>query len=120
MYDDDDPLASSAAAFGGEDETPPWPTTPHTPGSPIPNLRRAPSASPLTPDGGPSNGPYGREPQIYGKPEPGIISPRDNVTSNGAKLEKTEPYLRVRITGLDRNRRDILIKFDAQVTSSTR
>ncbi|KAH9077026.1 hypothetical protein EDB83DRAFT_2644043 [Lactarius deliciosus] len=30
------------------------------------------------------------------------------------RLEKPEPYLRVRITALDRNRRDILVRFDAQ------
>lgn len=34
------------------------------------------------------------------------------------KFEKKEPYLRVRITGLDRNRRDILVKFDAQTNLS--
>ncbi|EIW82305.1 Phox-like protein, partial [Coniophora puteana RWD-64-598 SS2] len=37
---------------------------------------------------------------------------------NGTKFEKREPYLRVRITGLDRNRRDILFKFDAQTNLS--
>lgn len=60
-------------------------------------------------------GPFGREPQIYGQPEPGLISPAANKASNGQSFERSEPYLRVRITGLDRNRRDILIKFDAQV-----
>lgn len=60
-------------------------------------------------------GPFGREPQIYGQPEPGLISPATNRASNGQSFEKSEPYLRVRITSLDRNRRDILIKFDAQV-----
>ncbi len=58
-----------------------------------------------------------KEPQIYGQPEPGLISPEANKLSNGNKLEKTEPYLRIRITGLDRNRRDILIKFDAQAST---
>ncbi len=109
-----DPL-NSASAFGGSVETPPWPTTPH-PNSPIPNLRRASTPVPPTPDKGPTPGLYGKEPQIYGQPEAGLISPRDTVGSNGTKYEKTEPYLRVRITGLDRNRRDILIRLDAQVT----
>ncbi|TFK43664.1 Vps5 C terminal like-domain-containing protein [Crucibulum laeve] len=113
-----DPLGSTAAAFGGEDETPPWPTTPHTPNSPIPNLRRATPPIPATPDKGPTPGLYGKEPQIYGQPDAGLISPRETVGSNGTKYEKPEPYLRVRITGLDRNRRDILVKLDAQTNLS--
>lgn len=112
-----DPLHSTAAVFGGtteEPNTPPWPTTPHSAGSPVPNLRRA-SPVPPTPDKGPTPGIFGREPQIYGQPEAGLISPRETVGSNGVQYEKPEPYLRVRINGLDRNRRDILVKLDAQV-----
>lgn len=112
-----DPLSSTSSVFGGTDsqDTPSWPTTPHPPGSPIPNLRRALTPVPPTPDKGPSPGLYGKEPQIYGQPEAGLISPRDTVGSNGVNYEKAEPYLRVRINGLDRNRRDILVKLDAQV-----
>lgn len=116
-----DPLSST---FGEDNTTlaPPWPTTPHSPFDPIPNLPR-PSSRPVTPQPGgtperpaPVNtGLYGREPQIYGQPEPGLISPRVTTGSNGTNFEKREPYLRVRITGLERNRRDILVKFDAQV-----
>ncbi|KAF8974173.1 Vps5 C terminal like-domain-containing protein [Flammula alnicola] len=115
-----DPLHSTASVFGGTDdpETPPWPTTPHSPGSSIPNLRRAVSPVPPTPDKGPSPGLYGKEPQIYGQPETGLISPRETVGSNGVKYEKAGPYLRVRINGLDRNRRDILVKLDAQTNLS--
>ncbi|KAG6880163.1 hypothetical protein C0992_004615 [Termitomyces sp. T32_za158] len=109
-----DPLGSTASVFAdNSDDVPPWPTTPHPPNSPISNLRRA-SPLPQTPDNGPALSIYGREPQIYGQPEAGLISPRETVGSNGTKYEKAEPYLRVRITGLDRNRRDILMKFDAQ------
>jgi hypothetical protein len=104
-----DPLVS-----GFEDSTPPWPTTPHTPNQHIPNLRRASPAPPPL-DSGPAPGLYGKEPKIYGQQEPGLVSPKDNVTSNGQKLDKPEPYLRIRITGMDRNRRDILVKLDAQV-----
>jgi hypothetical protein len=104
-----DPLVS-----GFEDSTPPWPTTPHTPNQHIPNLRRASPAPPPL-DDGPAPGLYGKEPKIYGQQEPGLVSPKDNVTSNGQKLEKPEPYLRIRITGMDRNRRDILVRLDAQV-----
>jgi hypothetical protein len=63
-----------------------------------------------------TDGLYGREPKIYGQPEPGLVSPQTTVGSNGTKYEKMEPYLRVRITGMDRNRRDILFKLDAQVS----
>jgi len=110
-----DPLSNTSSVFGGteNDDTPPWPTTPHTPAS-IPNMPRA-SPIPPTPDKGPSPGLYGKEPQIYGQPDAGLISPRETVGSNGTKYEKPEPYLRVRINGLDRNRRDILVKLDAQV-----
>jgi hypothetical protein len=62
-----------------------------------------------------SPGLYGKEPQIYGQVEPGLVSPSVTTASNGARMDRTEPYLRVRITALDRNRRDILVRFDAQV-----
>ncbi|KAF7792889.1 hypothetical protein EIP86_003990 [Pleurotus ostreatoroseus] len=117
-----DPLSSTF----GEEPPPPWPTTPRTPNTPIPNLPR-PSrpVTPVTPEkagdaaaAGPGGGLYGRQPQIYGQPEPGLVSPTVTTGANGAKYERNEPYLRVRITGLDRNRRDILIKFDAQTNLS--
>ncbi|KAJ7653474.1 Vps5 C terminal like-domain-containing protein [Mycena rosella] len=113
-----DPLSSGG--FGDDALNPPWPSTPHTPNSPIPNspLRRASTPVPPTPDKGPSLGPFGKEPQIYGQPESGLISPREAVGPNGSNYEKPEPYLRVRITGLDRNRRDILVKLDAQTNLS--
>lgn len=93
-----DPLSSTF----GEEPQPPWPTTPRTPNTPIPNLPRPssrPSSRPQTPDGRNTGW---------------------NATTgaNGVKYEKAEPYLKVRITGLDRNRRDILVKFDAQTNLS--
>ncbi|KAI0660799.1 Vps5 C terminal like-domain-containing protein [Cubamyces menziesii] len=100
-------------------DEPPWPTTPHSPNEPIPNLPRpSPSHHASTESRGPPAGLYGKEPQIYGQPEPGLISPRINTSSNGVPFERREPYLRVRITSLDRNRRDVLIKFDAQTNLS--
>ncbi|KAI0082356.1 hypothetical protein K474DRAFT_1585376 [Panus rudis PR-1116 ss-1] len=110
-----DPLSSTF----GEEPAPPWPTTPHSPHDPIPNLPRPSNSRPETPEKlHTASSIYGREPQIYGQPEPGLISPRVTTGSNGTKYEKLEPYLRVRITGLDRNRRDILVKFDAQTNLS--
>ncbi|EMD40944.1 hypothetical protein CERSUDRAFT_149507 [Gelatoporia subvermispora B] len=99
------------------EEEPPWPTTPHSPHSPIPNLPR-PSSRIDTSDRSNAGGLYGREPQIYGQPEPGLVSPSITTASNGTRFERAEPYLRVRITGLDRNRRDILVKLDAQTNLS--
>ncbi|OAX44021.1 hypothetical protein K503DRAFT_679743 [Rhizopogon vinicolor AM-OR11-026] len=115
-----DPLSSTSSIFAnGNTDTPPWPTTPHEPNSPIPNLRRAsPSPSSQASHKTESDGLYGREPKIYGQPEPGLVSPQTTVGSNGTKYEKMGPYLRVRITGMDRNRRDILFKLDAQTNLS--
>ncbi|KAH9943262.1 Vps5 C terminal like-domain-containing protein [Epithele typhae] len=96
-------------------EEPPWPTRPHDPSDVIPNL---PRPSPNHESRGPPAGLYGKEPQIYGQPDSGLISPRINPASNGTNFERKEPYLRVRITTLDRNRRDVLIKFDAQTNLS--
>ncbi|KAG7096701.1 hypothetical protein E1B28_004115 [Marasmius oreades] len=113
-----DPLSSNNSTWGGNDEQPPWLPTSHAPNSPIPDLQRAPSPVPPTPDKGPAPGIYGKEPKIYGQPEAGLISPRETVGSNGKSFEKPVPYLRVKVSGLDRNRRDILFKLDAQTNLS--
>jgi hypothetical protein len=103
--------------FGGEDLAPGWPTTPHPVGEPIPGMPRP--ATPRVPSATASDlkGPTtpGREPQVYGAPDPGLVSPRTTTASDGASFERSGEYLRVRITGLDRNRRDVLVRFDAQV-----
>lgn len=110
-----DPLSSSAA-FGGDDEAEAWgESAPQSPIAFVPESGRASPPVPATPDKGPSEGIYGRDAQIYGQPDAGLISPRETVNSNGKSYEKPEPYLRVRITGMDRNRRDILVRLDAQV-----
>jgi hypothetical protein len=111
MYD---PLNESGG-FGTDDLSPGWPTTPHPAAGTIPNMPRASRPTTPTPSTasdlrGPPT-PAGREPQIYGQPEAGLLSP----AANGARFEKQGPYLRMRITGLERNRRDVLIRFDAQV-----
>jgi hypothetical protein len=97
---------------------PSWPTTPHSPLSQA-IMPKPSSPRPQTPEKQPqmptNTNPYGREPQIYGQPGAGLISPQANAGTNGQKFEKNEPYLRVRITSLDRNRRDVLVRLDAQV-----
>lgn len=112
MYD---PLASTPAspfASSSSAQTPPWPTTPHSPEL-EPTFGRRPNP-PDTLTRAPYD-PNPREPRIYGQQEPGLISPSSNTLSNGSNLERLEPYVRIRLTALDRNRRDILIRFDAQV-----
>lgn len=102
-----DPLASDTSAFaaasawGGASPTPSRSPSPETP-------RRSSTLppAPQTPD---------KTPQIYGAPDPGLIAP-SNSAVNGERLERSDQYLRVRITGLDRNRKDILIRLDAQVS----
>jgi hypothetical protein len=112
-----DPLSESATPFANDDLNPSWPTSPHDSSSSSPHPDLSSSLAPTTRHKGTGEGLYGKEPQIYGQPEPGLLS--QTVGSNGTKFEKTEPYLRVRITGLDRNRRDILVRFDAQVSSAS-
>ncbi|QRV72891.1 vacuolar protein sorting-associated protein [Ceratobasidium sp. AG-Ba] len=112
----DDPLGTSP--FASAPSLPAWPSTPHSPNSPGPQPTLPRPASPLPPSQIIGTGPYGREPQIYGQPTPGLISPQANTTTNGAKLERDGQYLRVRITGLDRNRRDIIVRIDAQTNLS--
>lgn len=113
-----DPLdPSSSSSFINDDAlNPPWPTSPHAPDS-VPSIFGISSVSAAL-ENGPSPGIYGKDARIYGQPEPGLISPRDHKGMNGTIYEKREPYLRVRITGLDRNRRDILIKLDVQTNLS--
>ncbi|KAG9045479.1 Vacuolar protein sorting-associated protein 17 [Tulasnella sp. UAMH 9824] len=121
MYD---PLAnafanSSSSSSSQTAPAPAWPATSHNPFAdgvilPKPSSPKPPGTPEKPPhtglQGGPAN-PYGKEPQVYGQPPSGMVSPQNN--GNG-KFERGEPYLRVRITGLDRNRRDILVRLDAQ------
>ncbi|EJU06605.1 hypothetical protein DACRYDRAFT_74130 [Dacryopinax primogenitus] len=96
MYD---PLGSEAAA-------PTWgsPTHSRSPSPEAPRRSAPLPPAPLITD---------KIPQIYGQPEPGLITPQNSAV-NGERLERPDQYLRVRITALDRNKKDILIRLDAQ------
>lgn len=48
-----------------------------------------------------------REPRTYGEPVPALAEPT---------RQPTAPYLRVRIAGVDRNRKDLLVRFDTSVS----
>ncbi|KAG8986443.1 Vacuolar protein sorting-associated protein 17 [Tulasnella sp. JGI-2019a] len=116
MYD---PLNEGfATSTSSSNSTLGWPSTPHNPFADGAILPRPSTPKPQPPNPNdkpalqqPPLSPFGKEPQIYGQPSPGLVSPNNN---GNTKHEKTEPYLRVRITGLDRNRRDILVRLDAQ------
>ncbi|KAG8903111.1 Vacuolar protein sorting-associated protein 17 [Tulasnella sp. 403] len=109
-----DPLNESFATGASSTVAAPWPTTPHNPfadGAILPKPSSPKPPTPEKPATAPPPNPYGKEPQVYGQPGQGLVSPQNN---GSTKYDKAEPYLRVRITGLDRNRRDILIRLDAQ------
>ncbi|WVQ64286.1 uncharacterized protein L199_002448 [Kwoniella botswanensis] len=63
---------------------------------------------------------YSREPKVFGAPGLGLVSPpptsKDGMMKSSittAAKEPPSPFLRVRIGGLERNRKDLLIRFDA-------
>ena len=69
-----------------------------------------------------------REGKIFGAPGLGLVSPPAESSSQAANVsnaskegntkekEKVGLFLRVRIGGLERNRKDLLIRFDASVS----
>ncbi|KAF7965075.1 hypothetical protein HWV62_688 [Athelia sp. TMB] len=113
MSDLFDPLSPSP--FANEPSASAWAQEAPAPAPMVTNGAPASPPPEPTPLPAPSDGLYGKEPRIYGQPEPGLISPEKAAAADGTPLAKPEPYLRVRITALDRNRRDILLRFDAQV-----
>lgn len=81
-----------------------------------------------------------REPKVFGAPSMGLISPLPTASDasrpgagagtgtgegssstggggvGGGRGERVGPYLRVKIGGLERNRKDLLVRFDASVS----
>ena len=59
-----------------------------------------------------------REPKIFGLPSPSLVSPlpRESGSGSGVQPKRAPPHLRVRISGLERNRKDLLVRFDASVS----
>ena len=77
------------------------------------------STSNLIPPGQPASSPF-REPKVFGAPTPGLVSPPLDGQGGGRSQSPTRGrqeggYLRVRIGALERNRKDLLIRFDANV-----
>ncbi|WWD22668.1 hypothetical protein CI109_107161 [Kwoniella shandongensis] len=98
-----DPLASSNI-------NPSWSNSPETPTNALPQpQRRSPS-------------PPAREPKVFGAPGLGLVQPpvqASDASGSGSgsggrgPIVAPAPFLRVRIGALERNRKDLLIRFDA-------
>ncbi|KAL1407271.1 Vacuolar protein sorting-associated protein 17 [Vanrija albida] len=73
---------------------------------PAPSLSAPPVQPPAPPS--PSSSTHIRDPQVYGDPGTTIMS-----SPTASQSDRPAPYLRVRIGGLDRNRKDLLIRYDA-------
>lgn len=52
--------------------------------------------------------------QVYGQPRPSLMSPSSLQASKPSTLA---PFLRVKISTMERNRKDLLVRFDASVSS---
>ena len=60
-----------------------------------------------------------RDPRTYGVQPPSMISPSTALgpssADQDAPLQPTGPYIRVRLGAMDRNKKDLLIRFDLSV-----
>jgi hypothetical protein len=64
-----------------------------------------------------------RPPKVYGSPAMAMFDPTltpldgsEEVEGKGKGRQREKGFLRVRIVGLERNRKDLLIRFDASVS----
>ena len=114
---------------------PPWLTSPDMHSRALPPSPRSPivpgQSQSLLASRGPSlpnvGGSGWRDPQMLGVPGLGLMDPPEDggsgsslpsgTTSGGREglKESARPYLRVWVGGLERNRKDLLIRFDASV-----
>lgn len=69
-------------------------------------LSPAAAAPPLSATGG-----YTRDPKIFGMPSASLTAPAAGAAHNGSST----PFIKIRIGGLERNRKDLLVRFDASV-----
>ncbi|KAK8844778.1 hypothetical protein IAR55_006628 [Kwoniella newhampshirensis] len=102
-----DPLASSNI-------NPSWSNSPETPTNPLPppSIQQQPPSPPSSSSTLTST--FAREPKVFGAPGLGLVQPPENGAS-GSGNGRAGPalFLRVRIGALERNRKDLLIRFDA-------
>lgn len=74
----------------------------------------APRANPTSPQAQQSPTSI-REPRVYGDPGTALTDPASSSAGGAASREPQAPFLRIRIAGLERNRKDLLVRFDANV-----
>jgi hypothetical protein len=92
------------------------PRTPRTT-SYLSHARNKSAARPQSPTPSiPASSPF-REPKVFGAPGMGLANPDASGSMSPRKEKGKEgPFLRVRIGVLERNRKDLLIRFDANVS----
>ncbi|ORX35138.1 hypothetical protein BD324DRAFT_634023 [Kockovaella imperatae] len=98
---------------------PAMPTWPDSPDTPIRSSSSNHITSPLPTSSSISSF---REPKVFGAPPPSLVSPPIGQPESGGSSTSQDgtssraqqgPFLRVRIGGLERNRKDMLVRFDA-------
>ncbi|BEI83821.1 hypothetical protein CcaverHIS002_0404250 [Cutaneotrichosporon cavernicola] len=92
-----DPLADDVNQ-GWASEAPPALSSP-----PVQSPSRAPQQQQTSPST------FIRDPQVYGDPGHALMNP----PAEHNPKQSPHPYLRLRIAGLERNRKDLLVRFDA-------
>ncbi|WVQ82794.1 hypothetical protein IAT38_004926 [Cryptococcus sp. DSM 104549] len=115
-----DPLspANINAGWASPSASPPTPTTALSPPPPTHSTTPTPtSASFASQPNSAASSSFVREPKVFGAPGFGLVSPppdgQGGQGQGGQAGKAREVYLRVRIGALERNRKDLLIRFDA-------
>lgn len=98
-----DPLDSTSAWGGSSAAASPLPSATESTSGPWGQSSAASTSSSTVPDL--------REPRVYGDPVPALPAPPPEQAK-----QPQAPFLRVRIAGVDRNRKDLLVRFDSSVS----
>ncbi|CDZ98475.1 Membrane coat complex Retromer, subunit VPS5/SNX1, Sorting nexins, and related PX domain-containing proteins [Phaffia rhodozyma] len=103
------PSSSTSRSFSQQQSYRPQQENAHQP----PSLQRnRPSSNSISNH---SSG-FEKERQVYGQPSQSLMSP--DALMDGKRADRLSPFLRVKITGMERNRKDLLIRFDASTNLS--
>lgn len=122
-----DPLAAVNAGWADPSATaasPASPTTPRTSSMASPASPTAQQQAARAANAGGAQAPHhpashlSREPHVYGDPGTTLMHPGGASSATGEQGAPPAPFLRVRIGVLERNRKDLLIRYDASVSCS--